>query len=408
MGEGWLMENKKDVFILKDGSRISSLKELRNFLIQEPGAVFNYHVTLQKNDFENWIRHSLNIPELANLVHREKTPEGIARVIDSFLSEKNLEGPEKKSLTKEIRMKETKRIPELSLSETSKISEVPQEVKIPTLISEIKEGANGEKIKEELKGRTEEETKDEIPPIQRIKIGVPGFDELITDGIPHGSSVLISGGPGTGKTTFCLQLLKDAAEKGESCLYLTFEEDVSRLKQHMKNYGWDPDKLEKEGKLLIKKMRPFDLSRSVEALLARASGELTIELDEIEGIIPKGFKPDRIVLDSLSAVAAAFIGKEEGYRIYIEQLFNLFKGVGATSFLITEIEQETSKYSRTGIEEFLADAVFVFYNIRQKNTRLNALEILKIRGTLHQKKIVPFRILSNQGIVVYPREEVFT
>lgn len=241
-----------------------------------------------------------------------------------------------------------------------------------------------------------------------VKTGVPGFDELITNGIPRGNSVLVSGGPGTGKTTFCLQVLKAAAEKGEKCLYLTFEEEVFRLKQHMTSYGWNPDKLEKEGTLVIKRLLPFELSRTVEALLAKASGELIIELDEIEGIIPKGFKPDRIVLDSLSAVAAAFIGKEEGYRIYIEQLFNLFKFIGATSFLITEIEQDTNKYSKSGVEEFLADAVFVFYNIRQKSVRLNALEILKIRGTPHQKKIVPFRIISNQGIVVYPREEVFT
>lgn len=261
-------------------------------------------------------------------------------------------------------------------------------------------------IKNKVKEKREE--KGDMPSIERIKLGVPGVDELITGGVPKGSSVLISGGPGTGKTTFCLQVLKDAAEKGEKCLYLTFEEDPIRLKQHMEGYGWDPVRLEKEGKLMIRKMKPFDLSRSVEALLAKASGELIIELEEIEGIIPKGFNPDRIVLDSLSAVAAAFIGKEEGYRIYIEQLFNLFKSMSATSFLITEVEQETNKYSRSGIEEFLADAVFVFYNIRQKSVRLNAFEILKVRGTLHQKKIVPFKIISNQGLVVYPQEEVFT
>jgi len=259
-----------------------------------------------------------------------------------------------------------------------------------------------------VEGMVEGEEKESLTEVNWVKTGVPGFDELITNGIPRGNSVLISGGPGTGKTTFCLQVLKEAAEKGEKCLYLTFEEEASRLKQHMKNYGWNPEKLEKEGKLIIRKMQPFELSRSVEALLAKASGELTIELDEIEGIIPKGFKPDRVVLDSLSAVAAAFIGKEEGYRIYIEQLFNLFKSIGTTSFLITEIEQDTTKYSRSGIEEFLADAVFVFYNIRQKSVRVNALEIIKIRGTPHQKKIVPFKILSEQGIVVYPREEVFT
>ncbi|MBN1793049.1 AAA family ATPase [Candidatus Woesearchaeota archaeon] len=254
----------------------------------------------------------------------------------------------------------------------------------------------------------EAEEEDDVPEPEWIKLYVPGFDEMIPSGIPKGSAVLLSGGPGTGKTTFSLQLLHEAAQKGGKCLYLTFEESVLRLKQHMKSYGWKPNILEKKGNLVIKKMEPFDISRSIEALLARASGELTIELEEVEGVIPKNFKPDIIVLDSLSAVAAAFGGREEGYRIYIDQLFSVFKESGATSFLISEIEQDANKYSKSGIEEFLADAVIVFYNIRNKNVRINALEILKIRGTVHQKKIVPFKIITQKGITVYPQEIAIT
>jgi len=398
MGEGCLMENKNDPFLTKDGHRIMSLKELRDFLITADEGMFYHHVTEQKNDFENWIRNSLKNPSLADKIKDQKTTEGIIRRIDFFLSEGEFQ---------DAFIKTAAGISKQAQKELSSRAKKEKEIMSYEIKAAESKTTDNNLTLTKATLMPKPEPQAEAEGVRWVKTGVPGFDELITNGIPHGSSVLISGGPGTGKTTFCLQVLGGAAEKGESCLYLTFEEDVHRLKQHMKNYGWDPDKLEREGKLLIKKMQPFDLSRSVEALLARASGELTIELDEIEGIIPKGFKPDRIVLDSLSAVAAAFIGKEEGYRIYIEQLFNLFKGVGATSFLITEIEQDTSKYSRTGIEEFLADAVFVFYNIRQKNTRLNALEILKIRGTPHQKKIVPFRMLSNQGIVVYPREEVF-
>jgi circadian clock protein KaiC len=248
----------------------------------------------------------------------------------------------------------------------------------------------------------------DIPDVQWVKVGVPGFDALITNGIPKGSAVLVSGGPGTGKTTFCLQLIEEACKKGESCLYLTFEESAISLKQHMKSYKWNPTILEKEGLLVIKKMQPFDISRSIEALLARANKELVIELDEIEGVIPKGFKPTIIVLDSLSAVSSAFGSKEEGYRIYIDQQFEFFKKSGATSFLITEVEQDANKYSKSGIEEFLADAVIVFYNLRNKSVRSNAIEILKVRGTMHQKKIVPFKMMSDKGIVIYPDEMSIT
>lgn len=368
-----IIEKKVNPFILSNGMHITSLKELRDYLTTIPNNELAVHFAAHKNDFEKWVRHSLQNPELADQMRKENTSSGMIRRIDYFLNKKSLQNLED--------------TPGAAILPPTGHSEEAEPVPYPgTPVTPL--------------AGTEERP--------RVKIGIPGMDDLITKGVPCGSSVLISGGPGTGKTTFCLQLLNEASEKGERCLYLTFEEDVRQLKQHMVNYGWNPEKLEKEGKLIIKKMQPFDLSRSVEALLAKASGELTIELDEIEGIIPRGFQPDRIVLDSLSAVAAAFIGQEQGYRIYVEQLFTLFKNIGATSFLITEIEQDTGKYSRSGVEEFLADAVFVFYNIRQKNIRMNALEILKIRGTSHQKKIVPFKIISDQGIVVYPKEEVFT
>jgi len=265
--------------------------------------------------------------------------------------------------------------------------------------------ANGA-IKQETAEFTNEERAQsrQSEEINWVKLGVPGFDALITNGIPQGSAVLVSGGPGSGKTTFCLQVINEAAKAGTNCLYLTFEESPERLKQHMKNYGWNPDLLERNENLVIKKMHPYEISRSIEALLAKASGELEIELEQVEGIIPKGFAPKIILLDSLSAVASAFAGKEDGYRIYIDQLFGMFKEIGATSFLITEVEQDAKNYSKSGIEEFLADAVIVFYNIRNRDVRTSAIEVLKVRGTSHQKKIVPFKIISGKGIEIYPDE----
>ena len=243
---------------------------------------------------------------------------------------------------------------------------------------------------------------------KKIATGINGLDELVGGGIPEGRVILVIGGPGTGKTTFCLQTLNFGALSGEKCLYLSFEESVERLKGHMKNYGWNPDELEANGSLIIKRMDPFEISRSVEALLAKARGELLIDIDEIENLIPKGFKPDRIVLDSLSAVSAAFAGKEEGYRIYIEQLFKALEKTGATTFLITEVNQDMNTFSRSGIEEFLSDGVVAFYNIRKGNIRVNAVEVIKVRGAAHKKKVVPFSMVPRKGIEIYPLEELFT
>jgi KaiC/GvpD/RAD55 family RecA-like ATPase len=241
-----------------------------------------------------------------------------------------------------------------------------------------------------------------------LKTGILGFDELIeTGGIPRKHSVLVSGGPGSGKTTFCLQLLANGALNGEKCIYISFEESPERLKGHLRNFGFKPEDLESGGNLVIKRVDPFDISRSVEALLAKARGELLIEIDEIEGLIPKGFVPDRIVLDSLSAVSAAFAGREEGYRIYIEQLFKALEKIGATSFLITEMHLDMNKFSGSGVEEFLSDGVIVFYNIRKGNVRVSATEIIKMRSVPHKKRIVPFNITPGKGMEVFPTEEIF-
>lgn len=237
-----------------------------------------------------------------------------------------------------------------------------------------------------------------------IQTGVPGFDELFEHGIPKGNTVIVAGGAGSGKTIFCLQTLVNKAQEGIKCFYMSFEESEKKLKEHMKDFGWDADKLIKSEKLKIARYSPFDITRSVDAMLAKEKGELLIDLDPV--IIPKGFKPDFIVLDSLTAIASAFTGKEDSYRIYIEQLFRFFEKLGSTAFLITETEQVPKIYSTTGVEEFLADGVIVLYNIKRGDVRENAIEVLKMRGEKHQKKIVAMQI-TNKGIVVYPEQEVF-
>ncbi|HWR27286.1 MAG TPA: ATPase domain-containing protein, partial [Candidatus Thermoplasmatota archaeon] len=98
---------------------------------------------------------------------------------------------------------------------------------------------------------------------------------------------------------------------------------------------------------------------------------------------------------------------EQSYRFYVERLFRFFEKIGATTFLITETQQIPEVFSPTGVEEFLADGVVVIYNIRRQNTRENAIEVLKMRGAKHQKKIVSMNI-TEKGIVVNPNKEVYS
>ena len=240
-----------------------------------------------------------------------------------------------------------------------------------------------------------------------VKTGIEGFDALFANGIPRGTATLLAGGPGSGKTIFCLQALNYVATSGEKVLYISLEESEKRLKKHMLDFNFNPDKLEKQGFLKIIRIDPFKISRNVEALLAEAKGELKSEITEIGNLFPQGFIPDWVIVDSLTALEASFKGGEDSYRIYIEQLFRYFERSEVTSFLITETGQIPTRYSKSGVEEFLADCVVVLYNIKRGNVRERAIEVLKLRGGKHEEKIVAMNIESGKGIVVYPEQELF-
>ena len=172
-----------------------------------------------------------------------------------------------------------------------------------------------------------------VKDMEFFKTGIEGLDELFDKGIPKGNSILIAGGAGSGKTILCLQTLAHHAMQGRTCLYMSFEEPESKLVQHMEDFGWPARDLVRKNKLRIVRMNPFDVTRNVDALLAKEKGELLIDVDPI--ITPRDFKnPDVLVIDSLTAIGIAFTGIDESYRIYIEQLF---ERVSANQSVIREI-----------------------------------------------------------------------
>lgn len=247
-----------------------------------------------------------------------------------------------------------------------------------------------------------------------VRTGVSGFDDLIEKGIPIGSNIIVVGGAGCGKTIFCLQTLAYNVTQGKKCLYMSFEEPAEQLIDHMRTFGWNVDQFIDEGTLKIQTFLTSDIyydskpsGEDVDVMIAKDTDSLLIDLKPLSITKQVGFKPDFIVVDSLTAVASSFVGREQSYRFYIERLFRFFKGLGCTTFLITETQQIPEIFSPTGVEEFLADGVIVLYNIRSGNIRENAIEILKMRGTKHQKKIVAMHI-TDTGIKVYPNLELFS
>ncbi|MCX9083398.1 MAG: AAA family ATPase [Candidatus Methanoperedens sp.] len=116
--------------------------------------------------------------------------------------------------------------------------------------------------------------------IKRIKVGIPGVDDLLEGGIPEGFVVIVTGPPGTGKTTFSLQFLIEGLRNNEKCIYFSFEEKAEHLIKQSMRFGWDIGNYMDKGYLEI-----FGFTM--------LSTEEIIEIFDV-------FKPKRIVFDSLN------------------------------------------------------------------------------------------------------------
>jgi len=239
-----------------------------------------------------------------------------------------------------------------------------------------------------------------------LKTEVSGFDELFLDGgIPKGSSVLVAGGPGTGKSILCRHICYNLVSKGKKCMYVSFEESKERIVKSMESFGWDVKKFIEREDFLIQKINPLDILRMKFGSIGGSGSatELSYKIKPL--VIPRDFHPDIIAVDSLSAIIAASVTKDKNYRVYLQQLFSFFEETGATSLLITETDPMPTRYSETGIEEFLADGIVVLYNIQKKDGRENAIEVLKMRYGKHQKKMVLMTI-TDKGIKIHPDKHV--
>lgn len=242
-----------------------------------------------------------------------------------------------------------------------------------------------------------------------VKTGIKGLDALFEHnmGIPNGASVLVEGGPGSGKTIFCLATVNELCKKGKKCLYMSFEESEDQLVDHMHRFNWDAEKFIKKGLLRVTRFDAIDISRSIEALLSAAKKELLIDVEPM--FFPDDFKPDFVVIDSLTSIASAFTGEESRFRIYMEQLFRYLERNKMTNFLIREVSSPShvgTTFKEQGeAVSFLSDGIIVIYNvIYDSGKRASAIEILKMRGSSFKKRIVELKIIHKKGVKVNPHK----
>ncbi|MFQ5815884.1 MAG: ATPase domain-containing protein [Candidatus Hydrothermarchaeaceae archaeon] len=252
--------------------------------------------------------------------------------------------------------------------------------------------------------------------MERTSTGIPGFDEMLEGGIPMGYTVLVAGGPGSGKSTFAMQYLyKGLTDYNENGLYITLEEGPKDLVRNFSEFGWDMSKVRIIGMIPqkasiasgTKYISPEELEKQKSSNILEFSPR-RFSVDTVKDVITSEVEEreaKRLVIDSLASLS---LQMDDAYEIRQEVLglSNLLNDLGCTSLLLTEMPEGQSGISRYGVEEFMAQGVIALYNIRKGSERVRGLEILKMRGTKHSKKICLMEI-AEKGIVVYPTEDLY-
>src|SRR5688572_29389088 len=234
-------------------------------------------------------------------------------------------------------------------------------------------------------------------PVQKLPTGIRSFDVIAKGGLPQNRTTLLSGTAGSGKTVFAMQFLASGIrDAGEPGAFVTFEESAADIRQNMRGFGWDLEQWEREGLFAF-----VDASPDPDVEIIEAGGfDLGALLARVEHAVRKvGAK--RVSVDSLGAIFSQF-SDQSVVRRELFRIASALKSMGVTALLTAERTEDYGPVARFGVEEFIADNVMVLRNVLDDESRRRTIEILKFRGTDHQKGEFPFTIVPDGGLVVIP------
>ncbi|MFQ6076996.1 MAG: RAD55 family ATPase [Candidatus Bathyarchaeia archaeon] len=224
--------------------------------------------------------------------------------------------------------------------------------------------------------------------IPRVATGIRGFDELVENGFPSESVILLAGNPGAGKTTFAAQFVYEGATKlGDRGIYVCFAETKRAFLRSMMNIGWDFERLEMEGRVAV-----LDLSTTKEPGI---QSNLDIVLEKITTM-----RARRLVIDSFTAMSMAM--KEPiDIRYLLHLLYKFLQRIGCTTIMISDTPWGSLKIG-SGVEEFIADGIILMQtHFDEEGNLRRRLRILKLRSTNHSKRTHDYNI-TNEGVIIFP------
>lgn len=242
--------------------------------------------------------------------------------------------------------------------------------------------------------------RDQRQRVRKLATGIESFDLIAEGGLPQNRTTLVAGTAGSGKTVFAVQFLAAGIAAGENGVFVTFEESPRDIRQNMRSFGWDLVQWEQNGNLALVDASPDPEIETIES----GSFDLGALLARVENAVRKvGAK--RVSIDSLGAMFSQFsdqaIVRRELFRIAIA-----LKELGVTAVMTAERTEDYGPIARFGVEEFIADNVMILRNVLGEERRRRTVEILKFRGTGHQKGEFPFTIVPDEGFVVIPLSSI--
>jgi circadian clock protein KaiC len=218
--------------------------------------------------------------------------------------------------------------------------------------------------------------------VERVSSGVPRLDAMMGGkGYYQGSTVLVSGTAGSGKTSLAALFAAGAAERGERCLWLAFYESSSQIIRNMRAIGVDLAPAVRRGLLRIHTERSTIWG-------------LEMQLVTIHKLV-KEFKPHVIILDPASAFAT--LGSEADVKAMMTRLIDFFKMQGVTA-LITSLTSGDARLESTEVAiSALMDTWLLLRDVHNGAERNRVLHLVKSRGMKHSNQVREF-LLTDHGV----------
>jgi len=212
-----------------------------------------------------------------------------------------------------------------------------------------------------------------------ISTGVPGLNQMLgAGGFYRGTSILVSGTAGTGKTSLAANFIEAVCERGERCLYFAFEESPAQIIRNMRSIGLDLQPRVDAGLLRFEAARPSLFG--LEMHLARMYREI------------EEFAPAAAVLDPISALR----GETGDVHSMLLRVIDLLKSRGITAFLTNLLSVEGMDKSDAGMSS-LMDTWLSLVQLETNGERNRGIYVLKSRGMNHSNQIREYQ-LTSQGV----------